>query len=56
MKVSLPGHLKLYVHKGHTTLSEVYQIATRLSVMLAQKLPQEWRMFPSLDLPREFNI
>ncbi|HDZ5339145.1 TPA: DUF1882 domain-containing protein [Campylobacter fetus] len=51
-----PGHLHLYVHKGHTTLSEGYQIANRLSVMLAQKLPQEWRMFPSLDLPREFNI
>ncbi|ANE36153.1 putative DUF1882 domain protein [Campylobacter iguaniorum] len=51
-----PGHLHLYVHKGHTTLNEGYQIANKLSIMLAQRLPQEWRMFPSLEMPREFNI
>lgn len=51
-----PGHLHLYVHKGHTTLSEGYQIASKLSMILSQKLPKEWRMFPSLDLPKEFHI
>lgn len=51
-----PGHLHLYVHKGHTTLNEGYQIANKLSIMLAQKLPKEWRMFPTLDIPIEFNI
>ncbi|MFW5614630.1 MAG: DUF1882 domain-containing protein, partial [Campylobacter hyointestinalis] len=51
-----PGHLHLYVHKGHNTLSEGYQIANKLSIMLAQKLPKEWRMFPTLDMPIEFNI
>ena len=51
-----PGHLHLYVHKGHTTLQEGYQIAKMLSMKLAQKQPREWRMFPNPDLPREFNI
>jgi hypothetical protein len=52
-----PGHLHLYVHKGHTTLQEGYQIAKLLSAKLAQKMPtRQWRMFPNSDLPREFNI
>lgn len=51
-----PGHLHLYVHKGHTTLNEGCMIANRLSMILAQRLPTEWRMFPNLDIPREFNI
>ena len=51
-----PGHLHLYVHKGHTTVQEGYQIAKTLSMKLAQKLPREWKMFPSPDVPREFNI
>lgn len=51
-----PGHLHLYVHKGHTTLNEAHQLANRLSMLLSQRLVKEWRMFPSLDLPREFNI
>lgn len=50
------GHLHLYVHKGHTILSEAYQLANKLSASLAQKLPQEWRMFPNMDMPREFQI
>ena len=32
------------------------QIANKLSVMLSQKLPQEWRMFPTMDMPLEYNI
>ena len=48
--------MHLYVHKGHTALVEAYQIANKLSALLAQKIPQEWRMFPSMDMPREFNI
>ena len=50
------GHLHLYVHKGHTTMQEGYQIAKMLSAKLSQKLPREWRMFPTQELPREFNI
>jgi hypothetical protein len=50
------GHLHLYVHKGHTTLQEGYQIANMLSMKLSQRLPREWKMFPNPDLPREFNI
>ncbi len=51
-----PGHLHLYVHKGHTALQEGYQLAKTLSMKLSQKLPREWKMFPNPDIPREFNI
>ncbi len=50
------GHLHLYVHKGHTTLQEGYQIAKSLSTKLSQKLPTQWKMFPNPDIPPEFNI
>lgn len=50
------GHLHLYVHKGHTTLQEAYQLSKTLSAKLAMKLPREWKMFPNPDIPREFNI
>ncbi len=55
-KTKTPGHLHVYVHKGHTTLQEGEQIAKMLSFKLAQKMPKEWRMFPSFDVPKEFNI
>lgn len=51
-----PGHLHLYIHKGHTTLQEAYQIGKMISMKLAQKLPREWKVFPTNELPREFNI
>ena len=50
------GHLHLYIHKGHTALSEAVQLANQLSAKLAMKLPKEWKVFPSMDLPSEFNI
>ncbi|MDE5602551.1 MAG: DUF1882 domain-containing protein [Helicobacter sp.] len=50
------GHLHLYVHKGHTTFQEACQLAKVLSAKLAQKMPTEWKMFPSIDVPRNFNI
>ncbi len=50
------GHLHLYVHKGHTTLQEANQLAKTLSAKLSIKLPKEWKMYPNLDIPREFNI
>jgi hypothetical protein len=51
-----PGHLHLYVHKGHTTLNEGIQLAKKLSLKLASKLPKQWRVFPTDELPPEFNI
>jgi hypothetical protein len=50
------GHLHLYVHKGHTTLQEGYQIAKTLSMKLSSKLPKQWKMFPNPDVPPQFNI
>lgn len=51
-----PGHLHLYIHKGHTTFQEGCQLAKLISMKLAQKMPREWKMFPSTDFPKEFNI
>lgn len=51
-----PGHLHLYIHKGHTTLQEAYQLGKMISMKLAAKQPKQWRMFPSPDLPPEYNI
>ena len=50
------GHIHLYVHKGHTDLSEGQRLARLLSLKLGQKLPMEWRVFPNRDIPRDFNI
>jgi hypothetical protein len=50
------GHLHLYVHKGHTTLNEAYQLGKTLSLKLGAKTPKQWKMFPNQDLPPEFNI
>lgn len=51
-----PGHLHLYIHKGHTDLEEGKRIAKNLSMKLSSKCPIEWRMFPSNDVPQQFNI
>lgn len=51
-----PGHLHLYIHKGHTTLQEAYQLGKMLSMKLAAKMPKQWRVFPTQDLPLEYNI
>ena len=50
------NHLHLYIHKGHTTLQEAYQLANTLSMKLSSKLPREWKVYPNADIPREFNI
>lgn len=51
-----PGHLHVYIHKGHTTLQEAYQLGKMISMKLAAKQPKQWRMFPTSDLPPEYNI
>lgn len=51
-----PGHLHLYIHKGHTTLQEAIQLGKMLSMKLAAKQPKQWRMFPTQELPPEYNI
>jgi len=50
------GHLHLYIHKGHTTLQEAYQLGKMISMKLASKMPKQWRVFPTQDLPLEYNI
>ncbi|MDR2904581.1 MAG: DUF1882 domain-containing protein [Helicobacteraceae bacterium] len=55
-KSQTDGHLHLYIHKGHTTFKEGSQLAKSLSAKLAQRLPIQWRVFPSVELPAEFNV
>lgn len=55
-KTKTEGHLHLYIHKGHTTLQEAYQLGKKISIMLAQKQPKQWRMFPNQDMPPEYQI
>lgn len=50
------GHLHLYIHKGHTDFNEGCMLASKLSMMFASKMPIEWRVFPNINVPREFNI
>ncbi len=50
------GHLHLYIHKGHTTLQEAIQLGKIISMKLAAKQPKQWRIFPTTDLPMEYNI
>ncbi|MCK9454195.1 MAG: DUF1882 domain-containing protein [Sulfurimonas sp.] len=55
-KTKTEGHLHVYIHKGHTTLQEAIQLGKTISMKLAAKQPKQWRMFPSSDLPDEYNI
>lgn len=55
-KSKTPGHLHLYVHKGHTTFNEGCQLASKLSMLFSSKMPTEWRAFPMMNLPKEYNI
>ena len=50
------GHLHLYIHKGHTTLQEAIQLGKMISMKLAAKQPKQWKVFPTNDLPPEYNI
>ncbi len=50
------GHLHLYIHKGHTDLQEAYQLGKLISMKLAAKMPKQWRVFPTQELPLEYNI
>ncbi|PAF46546.1 ABC transporter [Helicobacter sp. 12S02634-8] len=51
-----PGHLHLYIHKGHTDLGEGKRLARKLSMKLSMSLPTQWRVFPNDEMPQEFNI
>ncbi|WP_345991482.1 DUF1882 domain-containing protein [Sulfurimonas sp. HSL-1716] len=55
-KTKTEGHLHVYVHKGHTTLQEAIQLGKMISMKLAAKQPKQWKMFPSDDMPPEYNI
>lgn len=55
-KTKTKGHLHLYIHKGHTTFNEGCQLANKLSLLFASKMPVQWRVFPTINLPKEYNI
>jgi hypothetical protein len=51
-----PGHLHLYIHCGKISLQEAMQLGTMISQNLAEKIPKQWRFFPSDRLPMQYNI
>lgn len=51
-----PGHLHIYVHKGHTELGEGKRLARMLSMKLSQACLTEWKVFPNDEMPAQFNI
>ena len=55
-KTKTNGHLHLYIHKGHTAFDEGCQLASKISLLLASKMPVQWRVFPTINLPKEYNI
>lgn len=50
------GHLHIYIHKGHTHMSEARNLARTIEFKLAKLMPKQWRVFPSDEIPPEFNI
>lgn len=50
------GHLHVYIHKGHTDLSEARLIAKTLDFKLSAIFPKQWRIFPTGEVPPSFNI
>lgn len=55
-KSKTEGHLHIYIHKGHTDLAEAKLLAKTLSLKLENLAPKEWRVFPTDEVPFEFNI
>ncbi|PAF45538.1 DUF1882 domain-containing protein [Helicobacter sp. 11S02629-2] len=51
-----PRHLHLYIHKGHTEISEGRRLAKSLSMRFSQVMPIEWRVLPTDELPPCYNI
>lgn len=51
-----PGHLHLYIHKGHTEIVEGQRLIKSLSLKLSKSCPKEWRVFPNDEMPPHFNI
>lgn len=50
------GHLHIYIHKGHTDLTEATLLAKTLSLKLEAVAPKQWRVFPNNEVPPNFNI
>lgn len=50
------GHLHIYIHKGHTDLSEATFLAKTLGSKLERITSKQWRIFPNSDVPPSFNI
>ena len=44
------------MHKGHTDLLEANFLAKTISAKLEKVAPKQWRVFPTNDVPMEFNI
>lgn len=50
------GHLHIYIHKGHTYISEARNLSRTIEFKLSKLMPKQWKVFPSNEIPPEFNI
>lgn len=50
------GHLHIYIHKGHTEINEAKLLAKELNMRLEGFSLRECRIFPTDEVPPEFNI
>lgn len=50
------GHLHIYIHKGHTALSEAKLLTKTLGLKLEKLAPRQWKIFPTDDVPPSFNV
>lgn len=55
-KTKTEGHLHIYIHINNSKLQEAIQIGKKISMKLAEKQPKEWRVFPNINIPNEYNI
>lgn len=50
------NHLHIYIHKGHTHLSEARNLARTINLKLSKLMPKQWRVYPCDEIPLNFNI
>ena len=51
------GYINFTAYKTKTNgHDEGCQLASKISLLLASKMPVQWRVFPTINLPKEYNI
>ena len=51
-----PNHLHIYLHYEPMPLQKGLQLGKIISGKLSDKLASQWRIYPNVNLPREYHI